>query len=171
MSMQKLTEGPELRGSVKMLVHKAGTKELLFESENHNLIMQAGFTGLDLIIQWLIGQMATGQGAAAYVNGINYGEIGTGTATPTLTDTGNTTPSVRVIPSEQTDFGQMEAILQFYFPDASLTNATYTEFATFVNGSSGLSTGKVFNHALFGTPYAKSSGQDITVQVTFTLSQ
>lgn len=136
-----------------------------------NMIMQASFTGLDFFIQWIIGQMQTGQGAAAYQNGVNYGELGTGTTPVTVNDVGNTTPVARTVPTDQQDLGALQAVLQFYFPDSSLANTTYTEFATFVNGSATLGTGAIFNHALFATSYVKSSGQDVTVQVVFTIGQ
>lgn len=165
------SEGPKLCGRVTMIVTKAGTNEEIFRSVSRNLIMQAGSTGLDLVINWILGNMGIGGTFAAFAGGINYGEIGTGSTTPTLADVASTTPIARTIVSSATDFGQTEAILQFYFPDSSLTNVTYYEFSTWVNGGSGLGTGNIFNHALFGSPYTKSSGQDITVQVAFTVSQ
>lgn len=160
-----------IRGTVTLMATDSKTGELLFKTVQHNLVMQTSLTGLDLVIQWIIGGMAPLGAAAAFVNGVNYGEIGTGTTPVTINDTGNQTPTVRVIPSLQNDIAQSQAVLQFYFPDASLPNGTYTEFATFVNGSGTLASGNIFNHALFGTAYAKSSGMDTTVQVTFTLSQ
>jgi hypothetical protein len=160
-----------IRGTVTVFGTDVKTGALLYKSVQRNLVMQGSLTGLDLVIQWIIGQMATGQGAAAFINGVNYGEIGTGNTAVAITDTGNTTPSARVIPSLQNDIAQAQAVLQFYFPDASLTNQTYYEFATFINGTGTLGSGNIFNHALFGTPYAKTSGMDTTVQVTFTLSQ
>ena len=164
-------ENFHLQGKVEMFAHKAGTKELLFNSVNHNLIMQGGLLGYDMVIQWLIGNMGPTGSALSLAGGINYGEIGTGTTTPALTDTGNTAGVARAIPSSSQDLGNNQAVLQFYFPDASLPNQIYGEFATFVAGNISLGSGNIFNHALFGTAYNKPSGVDITVQVTFTLSQ
>lgn len=188
--IKKVKEKPTIGGRVRLTASKACTcaraketggycrhkvggkfRPIVGVTEESNMIMQASFTGLDFVIQWIIGQMAAGQGAAAYINGVNFGELGTGTTPVTVNDVGNTTPSARTIPSDQQDLGALQAVLQFYFPDASLTNTTYTEFATFVLGSGSLGSGSVFNHALFGTPYLKSSGQDVTVQVVFTITQ
>lgn len=151
-------------GIVTVIGSDSRTGRELSRSVTKNMIMQAGGTGLDLIIQRLIG-------VNTYSLNINYGEIGTGQTAVAVSDVGNTTPSVRTVPSLQQDFGQQQAILQFFFPDGSLTNQTYYEFATFIDGIATLGSGQVFNHALLGTPYVKSSGQDTTVQVVFTLTQ
>ena len=158
-------------GIVTVIATDSKTGLELSRSVTRNMVMQSSMLGLDLVIQWIIGQMATGQGAAAFVNGVNYGELGTGNTAVTLLDVGNTTPSARTVPTLQQDFGASQAVLQFFFPDGSLTNQTYYEFATYINGTGTLGSGNVFNHALLGTPYVKSSGQDTTVQVVFTLSQ
>jgi len=162
--LKQKPEGVRITGEITVRAYRAGTQELISESVTKNMIMQAGSTGLDLVIQRLIA-------VNTYSLNINYGEIGTGNTAVALTDVGNTTPAFRTVPSLQQDFGQSQAVLQFFFPDGSLTNQTYYEFATFVDGASGLGTGQVFNHALLGTPYVKSSGQDTTVQVVFTITQ
>lgn len=153
-----------LKGVITVIATDAKTGKEISRSVTENMIMQGASTGLDLIIQRLIG-------LNTYSLNITYGEIGTGTTPVALSDVGNTTGTVRVIPSLQQDFGQSQAILQFFFPDGNLPNATYTEFATFVDGIAGLGTGQVFNHALLSPTYVKISGQDTTVQVVFTMTQ
>lgn len=160
-----------IKGIITVIATDSVTGEEISRSVTENMIMQSSMLGLDLVIQWIIGQMATGQGAAAFVNGINYGEIGTGQTAVTILDVGNTTPVARTVPTLQQDFGQSQAILQFFFPDGTLINQTYYEFSTYINGTGVLGSGNAFNHALLGTPYVKSSGQDTTVQVVFTISQ
>lgn len=186
----KIPEGPKVIGHVRVIGSKACTcarakagnancghkiggkyRPIISDDTHKNLVMDGSFTGLDLIIQWIIGQMATGQGAAAYQNGINYGEIGTGNTAATLADTANVTPVARAVPTLQQDFGLTQAIVQFFFPDSSLTNQTYKEFSTWVNGTASLGTGKIFNRVVFVTPYPKVGGQDTTVQVVFSMSQ
>jgi hypothetical protein len=128
-----------------------------------NLVMQSPNYGKDIIIQRLVG-------INTYSLNILFAEIGTGTTTPTLTDTGLTTPTNRAAVAFQQDFGTTDAVLQFFYPDSVLANTTYTEFGTFVDGSSTIGSGQIFNHALFATPYTKSAGTDVTVEVDFSIS-
>jgi hypothetical protein len=102
--------------------------------------------------------------------GIAWGEIGTGNTAPANTDTALTTPTNRTTVSYAADSGFNEAQIQFFFPDAALANETYYEFGTFIGGSSVIGSGNMFNHALFGTPYSKSSGVDTTVEVDFSFA-
>jgi hypothetical protein len=134
-------------------------------SVTSNLIMQATNVGKDLIIQRLIG-------VNTYSLNLAWGEIGTGSTTPAITDVALTTPVARTAMAAgiSVDIGNNQAQIQYFFPDAALTNSTYTEFGTFVDGSATLSTGQLFNHALFAAPYTKAAGTDITVQVTITLT-
>jgi hypothetical protein len=128
-----------------------------------NLVMQSPNYGKDIIIQRLVGNNT-------YSLNILFGEIGTGTTTPAVTDTGLTTPTNRAAVGFQQDFGTTDAVLQFFFPDGQLANATYNEFGTFVDGNATIGTGQIFNHALFSSPYIKVSGQDTTVEVDFSIS-
>jgi len=165
------SDGPTVTGVVTVIGTDANTGQELSRIVSKNMVMDGSFTGLDLIIQWIIGQMASGQGAETYRNGVNYGEIGTGNTAPALSDTALTAGVARTIPTLQQDFGLTQAVLQFFFSDASLANGTYKEFGTFVNGTASLGSGKIFNRVLFSGDYVKVSGQDTTVQVTFTMGQ
>jgi hypothetical protein len=60
--------------------------------------------------------------------------------------------------------------LRFFFSDATLPDGTYHELGTFIDGSSGVGTGQLFNRLVFGTPYVKAAGEDSSVEVKFTLS-
>ena len=102
--------------------------------------------------------------------GIAWGELGTGTTTPANTDVALTTPTNRAPVSYAADIGYDEAEVQFFFPDQTLANETYYEFGSFVGGSSAIGSGNMFNHALFSSPYSKSSGTDTTVEVDFNFS-
>ncbi len=102
--------------------------------------------------------------------GINWGAIGTGNTAPAAADTQLTAETNRSAPTFTEDFTFNEAILQFFFPDSVLANATYYEFGTFVNGSSSPNSGQIFNHALFTSAYVKVAGQDTTIEVDITLS-
>lgn len=130
-----------------------------------NLIMQAANYGKDVIVQRLIG-------INTYSLNLSYCEIGTGNTTPAITDIALTTPVARASLSAGVaqDSGNNTAIIQYFFPDNVLTNSTYKEAGTFIDGTGTIGTGQLFNHAIFNTPYTKSAGTDITIQVTIALS-
>jgi hypothetical protein len=131
--------------------------------ESPNLIMDSPGYGLDLIIQRLVGMNA-------YSLNITHGEIGTGSTTPALSDTGLTTPTNRAAVGFQQDYGLTDAIVQFFFSDSQLANQTYNEFGVFIDGSSTIGTGQIFNHALLSPGFAKVSGEDLTVEVDINIA-
>jgi hypothetical protein len=131
--------------------------------ECSNLIMDGPNTGFDLIIQRLVGMNT-------YSLNILFGEIGTGNTTPALSDTGLTTPTNRAAVGFQQDYGQTDAILQFFFSDSQLANQTYYEFGTFIDGTTTLGSGQIFNHALLSPPYEKAAGTDTTINLDISLS-
>jgi hypothetical protein len=128
-----------------------------------NLIMDSPNYGLDLIIQRLVGMNA-------YSLNITFGEIGTGVTAPALSDMALTAPTNRAAVGFQQDYGQTDAIVQFFFSDSQLVNQAYNEFGTFIDGSSTIGSGQIFNHALLTPAYNKVSGQDTTVQVDITVA-
>lgn len=156
-------EGLLARGRVTIRQYRAGTKELLREIVQDNLIMQGSGTGKDLFIQRLIG-------VVTYTATINYGCIGTGSAAPAASDTQLAAEVARVVWSTASESGYNQATFQFFFPDANLANGTYNEFGMVVDGTASANTGRLFNRALFATPYAKVAGTDTTVQVDITLT-
>lgn len=123
-----------------------------------NLVMDSPGYGLDLIIQRLIGNNT-------FSLNIGWIEIGTGTATPTVNDTALTSPSVRATISYQEDYGATDAIVQAYITDANLPNGTYTEVGSFIDGTSSIGSGQIFNHALLSPVYGKVSGEDTTIEI------
>lgn len=136
--------------------------------EQPNLIMQGALTGKDLFVQYLC---ATGLvGATVYSGGINWGAIGTGTTAPATSDTQLTTETLRASIANAQDVGNNQAQLQFFFTDTLLANGTYHEVGTFMNATVTANSGKIFNHALLGTPYVKTTGVDTTLEVDVTLT-
>jgi hypothetical protein len=162
-----IKEPIKLTGTVRVFSHPAGTafnrKTAKLEVEQKNILMQSPNYGLDLIIQQLVGM-------TTYPLTLTYGEIGTGSATPTTSDTALTAPTNRAYVSFQQDYGMTDAIVQFIFSDSQLANGTYYEFGVFAGGSATISSGQLFNHALFSTPYVKVSGEDSTVECDFAFS-
>jgi hypothetical protein len=127
-----------------------------------NLVMDSPGYGLDLIIQRLTGNNT-------YSLNVLWIELGTGSTTPTVNDTALTTPSLRLPVSFQEDYGATDAIVQAYVADANLPNGTYNEVGSFVDGTSSIGSGQIFNHALISPAYAKVSGQDTTIEIDFNI--
>lgn len=186
-SRTRVKEHIGIRGTVTVRSHPAGTidkwkalmragkteeaKQLLLRgkvaTKQRNLVVYSLNYGYDILVQFLLSGYT---GSFAFPLGIQWGEIGTGQTAPATNDTALTTPTNRMPISYGADSGFNEAQLQFFFPDSVLANGTYYEFGTFVGGTSTIGTGNMFNHALFSTPYSKSSGTDTTVEVSFSFA-
>jgi hypothetical protein len=164
---ERFREGVKITGTVRVYSYAAGAKfdkaTAKLEVEQKNLVMDSPNYGIDLIIQQLVGM-------TTYPLALSYGEIGTGSTPPTITDTALTAPTNRAYVSFQQDYGTTDAVLQFIFSDSQLANGTYYEFGVFAGGTSTIGSGQLFNHALFSTAYVKTSGQDTTVEVDFNFS-
>jgi hypothetical protein len=132
------------------------------ESITENLIMTGSLTGRDLLVQYLTGN-------TVYTGGLNYGSLGTGSTTPAAGDTQLTAEVARTVPSIANDLSNNQAQFQFYFPDANLANNTYREAGSFMNATATLNSGKIFNHALLGTPFVKTTGVDVTLEIDISL--
>lgn len=137
-------------------------------AQNNNIIVSGTNTGRNLIAQQLGDYLNIGVNTT-YPLRISYGEMGTGSTTPANSDTQLTTPSDRTPIALSTVSGNV-VTSQFFWADAELANATYYEFGTFTGGSATLSSGQLFNHALFSPSYTKASGEDTTVEVEFTIN-
>jgi hypothetical protein len=127
-----------------------------------NLVMLGTDTGKDLILDRLIGNNT-------YSLNITHGDIGTGDTAPAISDTALTTPVARTSVA-LSNISSNTVTFDFFFADGDLANGTYREFGCYVDGTATVSTGKIFNHVLFASSLVKSTGEDITVSVTFTLT-
>lgn len=158
----KLIESmPGMVGTVRWISYRAGTKELLRESPvSKNKIMFGSYTGYDQILKRLAGDNT-------YTMNILYMDIGTSATAPALSDTQLTAAVARAAAPVITQVSNVVSF-QFFFADASLANGTYREVGTFIDGTASINTGQIFNHALFATPYVKTSNEDTTVQIDFT---
>ena len=137
------------------------------EVEQKNLIVDSSNYGIDILVQYLLSAYS---GTFNFPLGIAWGELGTGGTAPTTADTELTTPSNRAPVAYAADNGFNTAQLQFFFPDASLANTTYTECGSFIGGSSTIGSGNMFNHALFASPYSKSAGTDTTLEIDISIT-
>lgn len=172
--LEKIAELRPLASQSRLIAERiAALKDDLFIIRNEhfirttvecpNLIMDSPNYGLDLVIQRLVG-------INTYTLNILWIEIGTGSTTPTVNDTALTTPTLRSPVNFQEDYGTTDAIVQCYISDAQLANATYTEVGGFVDGSSSIGSGQIFNHSLLSPTYGKVSGQDTTIQIDITVT-
>lgn len=162
-NMKKLQDDFKIMGRVKWQCFRAGTKELLRESEwKNNLIMFGTNTGRDLILKRLAGDNT-------YTLNILYADIGTSSTAPTV---GDTQLGVAVARAGSPVISQISNTVsfQFFWADASLANGSYYEIGAFVDGSATINTGKIFNHALFASVYTKATNEDTTIQIEFTIT-
>ncbi len=159
----KTTQEIQISGRVRIIASRASASKILRLTDwMQNLVVSGTNTGRNLIAQRLGGQNT-------YTLNVTHADIGTGTNAPANSDIALQTPTVRSGVANQIVAGNV-VTLQFFFPDSLLPNGTYQEFGTFIDGASTISTGKLFNRILFGTPYVKNAGEDTTVEVQFTIS-
>jgi len=161
--MNNQKEKIQPKGRFRIVTRKVGTNEILRRSDwCSNLIMLGVDTGKTLILERLAG-------INTYSLNLTHADMGTGTNPPDASDTALQTPQARASVGSGSISGAV-ATMQFFFADNVLPNGTYTEFGSFVDGSSGVGTGKIFNHALFGVPYTKGSGEDTTIEMQVTIN-
>lgn len=159
----KESNGIGITGRVRIIQRDAKTGTILDIGQwSKNVVLEGSNLGKQLIAQRL-GSNNT------YSLNITYGEMGKGATAVDETDTVMEDPIVRG-PFAYASVSGLVVTTQFFFPDNTVPDDTYTEFGTFVDGTTTLGTGQFFNHVLFTSPYVKTSGIDTTVEVEFTIS-
>ena len=152
-----------MSGRIRIVTRRAGTDEVLRRTPwFHNLIVSSDGYGRNLVAQLLAG-------VNAFTLNVTHGEMGTGTMPPSNGDTALAAPTVRGVRTQATVLNNV-AQLQFFFSDAALPNNTYYEFGCFIDGTSTIGSGRLFERALFGTPYAKNTGEDTTVELDLAIT-
>lgn len=102
-----------------------------------------------------------------YTGIVNYGALGTSSTAINDAQTQLVAEVKRklvAVYSRTTD----TATLRFFYSKAD-TNGTYQEFGTFIDGTSTVNTGQMFNRVLTGG-WTKSSSESLTVTVQFDLN-
>jgi len=146
-----------LKGKVKIIKTDSQTGELICETPYYkNLIVNGTDTGFNLILDRLYG-------TNTYSLNITHLDTGTGITTPAISDTTLASPVVRTSVATKVLDGD-SITYRFFFADANLPNDDYGEVGLFIDGSTGVSTGQMFSHALFGIPYTKGTGEDSTFE-------
>jgi len=157
----KISEKLQLKGEVKIITSKNG-KVIRETSLQKNLIMFGTNTGKSLILQRLIG-------TNTYSLNITHADIGRDATAPTVNDIDLGDGILRAIIGLQNISGN-QVTMSFFYPDGLLPNDTYREFGSFVDGTGTLGSGQIFNRIVFASPYIKSTGEDTTIRIRFTLT-
>lgn len=149
----------KIKGRLKITTYKAGTKEIIKETDWINNLVVSNDTGnghgLNLLIKRLINNTTTDLV-------ITQGKIGDSDTTPTDADTdlGNTILSgILVASAEETT--EKTALLQFFMTDTELANGDYKEFGMFCGD-------QLFCRAIITPTYTKTAGQDTTISYEIT---
>lgn len=163
MNQALLEKEIKVSGKVRVIVtdSKTGAVKRIIDWKD-NTVMNTTGRGIQMLMERL-------SGSTTYTGIINYGGIGTSATAPANTDTQLTAETTRTTVATATISGSI-LTCKFFFSDANLTNGTYREFGMFVDGTVTANSGRLFNHALFGTAHTKATGEDTTVQVDVTFS-
>ena len=155
---------PRIKGRFRVVGYKAGTKEIVTQTEwKENLMMQGSYTGIGLVLAALAGDNT-------YSLNLTYLAIGTSQTAPAITDTQLGAEVARgSILNQQVSVGSGTVTVQTFIPDSALANGSYSEVGAFCAGSASLNSGQIFDHVVLSSVYTKGSGQDTTIQAIFTI--
>lgn len=106
-------------------------------------------------------------GDTTYTGAINYGALGSGSATPAVGNTQLGTEVFRKLYANRQQSGATTTI-DFYYSKGS-TNGTYNEFGCFIDGTATANSGQLFNRVLTGG-WTKSASEAMTVSIQFDLN-
>jgi len=101
-----------------------------------------------------------------YTGIINYGALGSGSASPANSNTTLGTETYRKATSSQTSASNIAYISNFY--TATETSGTYAEAGWFIDGAASANTGQLFSRFLISV--SKAVTETLTVESTFTFS-
>lgn len=143
-------------GEVKWQKFKAGTKELIAESQwMQNKVMANEARGVYQMLDHMVGD-------TTYELEITHADIGDDNTAPAATDTDLTNGLVRGQLGLASRSGAT-ASFRFFYPDALTPDDTYVEFGMFADGTASLGTGRLFNHLVFSEDLVKATGEDVSI--------
>ena len=131
--------------------------ELKWSDKKFNVVCNTGFE--------VIGQILVGTYASA--GEINYCALGTGTTTPTASDTALETETYRNATASGTASSNVTYITAFY--TETETSGTFEEFGNFIDGTSTADSGKLWTHVLTGG-WTKTTTDALVVDCKYTFS-
>lgn len=153
----EISNSAKLKGRYRFRVYNALTGELKRTTPwTENLIVSSDGHGLNLITRALTG-------INTYPLEITQAKIGTGTNSPTLTDTDLQTVVLDGIIKSNQSISNNTCTLEFFISDLELANDTYTEFGLFAGD-------QLFARSLITPTFTKSANEDATCdyELTFT---
>jgi len=130
---------------------------LKWQTEKTNLISNKGFE--------VIGKILTGTYAST--GEITHCALGTGTATPAVTDTQLGTEVYRNGTASSAVLDNVTDITAYY-AETEVTG-TFTEFGTFIDGTGTANSGVLWTHVLTGG-WTKTSTEALVVSATYTMT-
>jgi len=159
MKKLKLKNNFRIKGKYRFRTFKAGTKELIRETDwiSNLIVMNAttGGHGLYLVLNRLLG-------VQTYDLEITQAKIGDGITAPAITDTDLVNAIVSGIAiARKQRIADDEILFSFFINDSELPNGDYKEFGIFCSL-------QMFARSLISPTYTKSAGEDS--QVDYSLS-
>jgi len=162
---------PRAREIVSILSKAQDMASGLYESyvkELSNLCRRRTFQVNNLVV--LSGRSVLARilaGDTTYSGEINYGALGTGSTAVDAADTVLDTEVARKLHARRVRTNHSVAF-DFFYSQAD-TDGTYEEFGMFIDGTSSVDTGVLFNRALTGG-WTKSDTEAMTVSVTISVN-
>ena len=154
----KIKENILAKGKYRFKFYKAGTKELLRETDwIHNLIVVNENNGLNLIIKRLLG-------IKDFDLEITKAKMGDNNTAPADADTdlGNVVVDNIQI-ARRTEVTVAQALIEFFISDVEALNQEYKEFGIFCGS-------KLFARSLISPTITKSPSEDITCEYTINIA-
>jgi hypothetical protein len=152
--MDMLKDSFSFKGEVKWIKSKDGI--ILAESEfMPNKIVANDNRGIYLFLDRLAA-------INTHSANIRYADIGDDNTPATASDTDLGNGLVRAQIGAVSRSG-LTADFRFFYADTLTPDDTYEEFGMFVDGSTAVGSGQLFNHLVFSTPLVKATGEDHTV--------
>lgn len=127
-----------------------------------NIVVANDERGVYIFLDRLVGTLT-------YSGEVTHADLGDSDTTPTNADTDLTNGLVRTQVAAVSRSGST-ADFRFFYADTLTPDDTYEEVGMFIDGTSTVGTGQLFNHLVFSTPLIKASGEDHTVQLRITAS-
>lgn len=154
----KLKSKSGIRGKYKITVFKAGTREVLRESDwIENLVVKNSNNGVNIIIKRLLGTLTND----IVVTKAKIGDDNTA-AVDADTDLGNTIlDNISIATKVETDLNVVTFV--FFMTDSELNDDTYEEFGIFC-------TDQLFARSIISPAHVKASGEDTQVTYTITIA-
>lgn len=140
----------KIKGTYTMNVFDATTGAFKRSSEHSNIVVAANNAGVDLITQALAG-------LDTYSLNLDKAAIGTGTTSPTVSDTELENPTLTGI--QRADVVSRDATsisLDFLITDAELANGDYSEFALYADT-------QLFARSLIQPAFTKATNENTLI--------